>query len=153
MASFDILEEDPPQMLAYNQYFAVISLTRPMKDSDNNMKVALKIKGCFSLEEQAQEKAKEISKMDDRFDVFVCPLGKWLMLPPDIANIDDQHHQDQMLTEIMQQHNKNDEIERVKFDQRKQDLMTGKQEINTVEFMTKEIDPLTKKLQEPTTEA
>lgn len=142
---FDVLEEDPPEMLAYNQHFGVIALTRPMYDSDKNMKVAMKLKGCFAFEQQAQDKAKEISKMDDRYDVFVCPLGKWLMLPPDIAKIDDQQHQDTMLTEIMQQHNKKEDINRVKFDQRKHNLMNGEEELDSKELMNSE-DPLIKKI-------
>ena len=142
---FDILEEDPPESLAYNQHFGVIALTRPMTDSDNNMKVAMKLKGCFAFEQQAQDKAKEISRMDDRYDVFVCPLGKWLMIPPDLAQINDQHHQDEMLTEIMQQHNKQEEVKRVKFDERKQQLMNQPDELNTQELMNS-TDPVTQKL-------
>ena len=129
---FDIVEEDPPEFIADRQRFAVIALTKPFytpaEDSDETnkketMNIALKIRGCFYYEKDAQELAKTISGKDDRYDVFICPLGKWLLLPPDIANISDQQHQDEMLSNVLNNHNNQEEIDRVKFEERKQKLM------------------------------
>ena len=51
-------------------------------------------------------------------------------------------------SKVYERNNKKDEIERVKFDERKQNLMEGKQEVNAVEFMTKQLDPITEKIVE-----
>ena len=101
-------------------------MDNPDKDSNNKTLVAVKLKGAFATNNEAQEHARSISKTDNRYDVFVAPFGKWLLLPPDVALISDQHTHDNMLTNILQHHNENDELERVKFDRRKDDLMKVK---------------------------
>ena len=123
-SEFDILEEDPVHLMG-GLRFCVMAITRPMNDPRNEHRtlVAVKVKGAFATQAEANEHAQSISKVDDRYDVFVAPLGKWLMMPPDVSMIGDQKTHDEMLTGILQQHNDNDELERVKFEQRKQDLM------------------------------
>lgn len=122
---FDILEEDAYEQIAMGQRFGVISVTRPLDGPDGKTYIAVKLKGCFGTNEQAQEHASDISKMDNKYDIFVCPLGKWLMLPPDLTKIEDQKHQDQMLTNIMNNHNDKQELERVDFEERKHKLTQG----------------------------
>tara|TARA_Y100000389_G_C17470948_1_gene530731 strand:- start:8873 stop:9367 length:495 start_codon:yes stop_codon:yes gene_type:complete len=122
---FDILEEDTYEQLAMGQRYGVISVTRSLEGPDQKTYVAVKLKGCFGTNEQAQEHANAIAKINNKYDIFVCPLGKWLMLPPDLTKIDDQQHQDQMLTNIMNNHNDKQELERIDFDERKHKLMQG----------------------------
>tara|TARA_B100001287_G_scaffold265435_1_gene258324 strand:- start:49 stop:549 length:501 start_codon:yes stop_codon:yes gene_type:complete len=122
--AFDILDEDSSEQISFGQRFGVIAVTRSM-EVDGKTYCAVKFRGGFSTNEQAQEHASTCSKLDNRFDIFVCPLGKWLMLPPDLTMISDQKHQDEMLTNIMTNHNDKQEIERMNFEKRKKDLMDG----------------------------
>ena len=127
ITEFDFLEEDPSHLLG-GLRFAVMAITRPMNDPSDEHKtlVAVKLKGGFATQAEADDHARSLSKTDPRYDVFVAPFGKWLMMPPDVSQIGDQKTHDQMLTNILQQHNDKDELERVQFEQRKSDMMNVK---------------------------
>ena len=124
--AFDILEEDPVHLLG-GLRFCVLATTRPMDDPSKEHKtlVALKIKGAFTTHSEADAFAKDIAKVDSRYDVLIAPLGKWLMMPVDLSMIGDQKTHDEMLTNILQHHNDKEELERVKFERRKEDLMNS----------------------------
>lgn len=139
---FDIVEEDPPEFIADRQRFAVIAVTKPFytKCDDTNeknekteiaensqlqkMHIALKVRGSFYYEKDANELAKTISSKDNRYDIFVCPLGKWLLLPPDVSKIDDQQHQDTILSQVLSNHDNEAIKQKADFEARKNELMT-----------------------------
>ena len=123
---FDILEEDPVHLLGGLRW-CVLATTHPMDDpsKEHNTLVALKIKGAFASHDDADIFAKDIAKVDKRYDVLIAPLGKWLMMPVDLSMIGNQKTHDKMLTNILQHHNDKEELERVKFERRKEDLMNS----------------------------
>lgn len=131
---FDVIEEDDFRTRIPGQVFAVVSITRPF-DIHGQTKVGFKIKGVFPSRHQAEEKAKELSASDQRYDIFVSEMYKWLLLPPDISNIEDQRHSDNnMLTQLLQSHDNQAEIDKLNFEERKSNMQNqsgGSQETTT----------------------
>ena len=80
------------------QNYALISIVSP----DGNQKaenICLKIKGVFSLLEEANKHAALLQKLDDTFDIFVVEMYSWLLVPPD-PELMEQKHVDSKLNEI-----------------------------------------------------
>ena len=104
------------------QNFAVISVVGPDCPQKTD-KFGLKISGCFATQEEASSYAKKLQQDNGNFDLYVCNLYKWLLIPPDRDHIDDTHYSDEKLEEIMNKYKENQAMASKMFDERKRDMM------------------------------
>jgi hypothetical protein len=117
----DHLEEDLLQIPS--QRFALISIVSPQSNQQYKS-CALKIRGVFATEDEGRRHADKLSKMDSTFDVFLVDMYKWLPIPPDMDNIDDQVYQEHMLNDIIQGHKEQQMLVKQHFEERKIESMT-----------------------------
>jgi len=119
MTEVDILETDQVQVPGQN--FALISVVSSKEGKTH----ALKIRGVFNTVEDAQKHAKRLHASDPNYDIIIAELYKWLQIPPNRDDIENQVHQDETLNQIIQAH----VDEKVKVDefyaQRKKELIKG----------------------------
>jgi hypothetical protein len=120
----DLLETDP--ITIPGQKYALISI---VSDKDKT-KHAVKIRGVFDDLESANRHAKDLNALDTQYDIMVAEMYKWLALPPNSDDIENQVHQNEVLHSIISGHK--DEQKRAKefFEERKRDLMEGNTEPN-----------------------
>ena len=104
------------------QLYACISLVGPDCPQRND-KFGLKIRGCFNSREEAANHAKRLQREDPIFDILVCDLYKWLLIPPDRDHIEDTHYNDEKLEEIMTKYRENQALAARMFEERKRDMM------------------------------
>jgi hypothetical protein len=76
-----------------NQQYVLMSIIH-VKGSDQS---GVKIFGAFPTLEKANEEAANISKLNDFFDVYVCPTNAWVPVPPTPQQIEDKvYHEDRL---------------------------------------------------------
>jgi len=122
-APIDYLKPDPKYFPGQN--FALISVVSP-DSNQKNKACAVKIKGVFESIEIAKMEAKKLIDSDPTFDIMLAEVGKWLPIPPDKDLIENQEYQDSFLNDLMQGHMENSKQGDRMFQDRKEDLVTGK---------------------------
>lgn len=114
----DHLEEDFIQIPS--QRYALISVVSPNSTQKLDT-CALKIRGVFATQEEANRHAEKLTKTDRTFDVFLVEMYKWLPIPPNVDLIDDKVYQEQMLNDIIQGHKEQQILVKQHFEERKMD--------------------------------
>jgi len=104
------------------QQFALISIVGPDCPQKTD-KFGIKLRGCFASREDAASYAKRLQKEDATFDIFVVDMYKWVLIPPDLAHIEDVHYAEERLEEIMTKYKENQVQAKILFDKRKKDLV------------------------------
>jgi hypothetical protein len=104
------------------QLFACLSVVGPECPQKTD-KFGIKIRGCFNSREEAGSHAKRLQKEDSTFDIYVVDMYKWLLIPPDRANINDVHYADEKLEEIMAGYRENQALAARMFEERKRGMM------------------------------
>lgn len=97
----DILEEDVIQIPS--QKFALISVVSPQSTQKHDA-CGLKIRGVFATREEAEFHVKRLQKVDSTFDIYLVDMYKWLLIPPDNSQIDNNEYQEDMLSQIVKGH-------------------------------------------------
>ena len=103
------------------QVFACLSVVGPECPQKTD-KFGIKIRGCFATNAEAAAHAKRLQKEDATFDIYVVDMYKWLLIPPDPAQIDDTHYNEDKLEEMMQQYKENQSQGKKMFEDRKRDM-------------------------------
>ena len=104
------------------QVFACLSVVGPECPQKTD-KFGIKIRGCFATNSEAAAHAKRLQKEDATFDIYVVDMYKWLLIPPDPAQIDDTHYNEDKLEEMMVAYKDNQAQGRKLFEERKRDSM------------------------------
>ena len=60
------------------QKFALVSFVDETTPRQKGKTFMLKVRGCFSTEEELQQRKQEIMSFDSCFDLYKVPLGQWL---------------------------------------------------------------------------
>ena len=107
------------------QLFACLSIVGPDCPQKTD-KFGIKIRGAFSTREEAANHAKRLQKEDATFDIYVVDMYKWLLIPPDPAQIEDAHYTNEKLEEIMTKYRENQVQAARMFEERKRDMMAVK---------------------------
>ena len=68
---------------------------------------------------------KSSRSLDKTFDVFLVEMYKWLLVPPDISQIDEQHHADEILNNIVQTHKEEQLKAKLLYEERKDEVKKG----------------------------
>lgn len=114
------LATDPIKVPGQN--FILVSFVSPTA----NQKCAfmgMKISGAFDKYEEALEHVGRLMKLEPTFDVFICSMYDWCLIPPDPELIKDQKHQDETLNKIISEYRKNQIYAKEHFEERKKMLM------------------------------
>ena len=113
---------EPDYLTVPGQVFACVSFVGPELPQKNE-KLGMKIRGCFASREDAAAHAKRLQREDGLVDIYVVDMYKWLLIPPDRANVDDAHYANEKLEEIMVKYRKNQSEAAAMFEKRKRDMM------------------------------
>jgi hypothetical protein len=115
----DYLDEDPDLR---GQAWFCVSFLSPEGIMNCNIR-GLKVRGVYATRKEADERAKEISKFDSNFHVFVGQVGKWLPWDPDPESATDQVYREEKLQELMKNYKENMEKASEQHDKRHEDLV------------------------------
>jgi len=112
---------EPDYLTVPGQVFACVSFVGPDLPQKNE-KLGMKIRGCFASRDDAASHAKRLQREDGLVDIYVVDMYKWLLIPPDRANVDDAHYANEKLEEIMVKYRKNQSEAAAMFEKRKRDM-------------------------------
>lgn len=104
------------------QNWACVSFVSPTSNQKCKS-IGMKIRGCFDHREEAIEYVKRLIRLDPTFDIFVCDMYNWCLVPPDPEKISDQTYQDETLNSIISEYKKNQIYAKEHFEERKRELI------------------------------
>jgi hypothetical protein len=83
----------------------------------------MKIRGCFEHRDEAVEHVKRLIRLDPTFDIFICDMYNWCLVPPDPEMVSDQTYQDETLNGIISEYRKNQIYAKEHFEERKREMV------------------------------
>ncbi len=104
------------------QNWALVSFVSP-SSNQKCQNMGMKISGCFDTREEAIEHVKRLIKLQPEFDIFVCDMYNWCLVPPDPEMVSDQNYQDQTLNSIISEYRKNQIYAKEHFEERKRQMV------------------------------
>jgi hypothetical protein len=104
------------------QNWACVSFVSPDGPQKCNQ-IGMKIRGVFDRQEEAIEHVKHLIKIDPTFDIYVCDMYNWCLVPPDPEKVADQKYQDETLNSIISEYRKNQIYAKEHFEERKREMM------------------------------
>ena len=114
------LETDPIKVPGQN--WACVSFVSPTSNQKSSA-IGMKIRGCFEHRDEAVQHVQRLIKLDPSFDIFICDMYNWCLVPPDPEHISDQTYQDQTLNSIISEYKKNQIYAKEHFEERKREMM------------------------------
>jgi len=93
-------------------------------DEKNEYKTSMrgvKVRGVYNTKEEAENRAKSLSRTDSTFNVFVGQVGYWLPWDPCADNVDKEVFQDEQLNLLMEGYEKNNINREIFYEELKQD--------------------------------
>jgi len=114
------LATDPIKVPGQN--WACVSFVSPTGNQKNGS-IGMKIRGVFDTREEAASYVQRLIRLDPQFDIFVCEMYNWCLVPPDPEMIGDQTYQDETLHKIISEYRKNQIYAKEHFEERKRELM------------------------------
>ena len=123
-------------------------------DEKNEYKTSMrgiKVRGVYNTKDEAENRAKRLSRTDSTFNVFVGQVGYWLPWDPCADNVDKEVFQNDQLNQLMEGYEKNninreifyEELKQDKIQAAKDEYMSAKkkrEEEKRAEEKTKEIE-------------
>jgi hypothetical protein len=114
------LATDPIKVSGQN--WACVSFVSP-ESSQKCKSIGMKIRGVFDTRDEAVDHVKRLIRLDPVFDIFVCDMYNWCLVPPDPEHIADQTYQDETLNSIIGEYRKNQIFAKEHFEERKREMM------------------------------
>lgn len=111
-------------VLPPGQVYALVSFVGP-ECNQKTEKLAMKIRGVFATRAEAESHVRKLQRTEDSgssVDIYLMDIGKWALIPPDPATIDDQQFQDTKLNELMTGYREKQVEARAKFEERKKQI-------------------------------
>mgnify|MGYP001249411347 CR=1 FL=1 len=93
-------------------------------DEKNEYKTSMrgvKVRGVYNTKEEAENRAKSLSRTDSTFNVFVGQVGYWLPWDPCADNVDKEVFQNDQLNQLMEGYEKNNINREIFYEELKQD--------------------------------
>jgi len=78
----------------------------------------LKVRGVFPTQKEAELRCKMVREFDPNHDVYVGPVGLWVPFHPDAYKTGKVEYLEKELNDLMGEKNKNEEINKIKFENR-----------------------------------
>ena len=104
------------------QNWACVSFVSPT-GAQKSKSLGMKIRGVFDRHEDAVEHVKRLIRLDPVFDIFICDMYNWCLVPPDPEKINDQTYQNEELNTIIGGYRKNQIYAKEHFEERKREMM------------------------------
>ena len=104
------------------QNWACVSFVSPTGNQKCTA-IGMKIRGVFELQTEAVDYIKRLIRIDPTFDIFVCEMYNWCLVPPDPEMIGNQTYQDETLNSIIGEYRKNQIYAKEHFEERKRELV------------------------------
>jgi hypothetical protein len=114
------LATDPIKVPGQN--WACVSFVSP-DSSQKSKSIGMKIRGVFDTRDEAVDYVKRLIRLDPVFDIFVCDMYNWCLVPPDPEHISDQTYQDETLNSIIGEYRKNQIYAKEHFEERKREML------------------------------
>jgi len=114
------LSTDPIKVPGQN--WACVSFVSPSSNQKCKA-IGMKIRGCFDTRDEAIDHVKRLIKLDPDFDIFICDMYNWCLVPPDPEMISDQNYQDQTLNTLVSEYRKNQIFAKEHFEERKREMV------------------------------
>jgi hypothetical protein len=120
----DIMEHNlaTDTLKVHGQNWACVSFVSP-SGNQKCPSIGMKIRGVFDTHPEAVEHVKRLIKLDPVFDIFICDMYNWCLVPPDPEHIADQTYQDQELNKIISEYRKNQIYAKEHFEERKREMV------------------------------
>ena len=83
----------------------------------------MKIRGIFDQHSEAVDHVKRLIRLDPMFDIYICEMYNWCLIPPDPEMIQDQTYQNEELNKIISEYRKNQIFAKEHFEERKREMM------------------------------
>ena len=106
----------------HGQNWACVSFVSP-SGNQKCPSIGMKIRGVFDTHPEAVEHVKRLIKLDPDFDIFICDMYNWCLVPPDPEHITDQTYQDEELNKIISEYRRNQIYAKEHFEERKREMM------------------------------
>jgi excinuclease UvrABC nuclease subunit len=104
------------------QNWACVSFVSP-DGNQKNKQLGMKIRGIFDQHSEAVEHVKRLIRLDPVFDIYICEMYNWCLIPPDPEKIADQTYQNEELNKIVSEYRKNQIYAKEHFEERKREMM------------------------------
>jgi len=114
------LATDPIKVPGQN--WACVSFVSPTGNQKNSS-IGMKIRGVFDTRDEATAYVQRLIRLDPVFDIYVCDMYNWCLVPPDPEHIADQTYQDETLNSIIGEYRKNQIYAKEHFEERKREMM------------------------------
>jgi hypothetical protein len=114
------LSTDPIKVPGQN--WVCVSFVSPTGNQKSKA-LGMKIRGCFQTQQEASDHVKRLIRLDPTFDIYVCEMYNWCLIPPDPEMIPDQTYQDETLNTLVSEYRKNQIYAKEHFEERKRELM------------------------------
>jgi hypothetical protein len=106
------------------QNWVLVSFVSPSSNQKTQSgNIGMKIRGVFDTREEGIEHIKKLIRLDPVFDIFLCEMYNWCLVPPDPEKIQDQTYQDETLNKIISEYRKNQIFAKEHFEERKRELV------------------------------
>ena len=77
-----------------------------------------KCRGVYSTQGEAELRCKLLREVDPAFDIFVGPVGQWLLWDPEAYKTGRVEYLEEELNKLMEEKNKNDSLAKLNFEKR-----------------------------------
>jgi len=115
------LATDPIKVPGQN--WACVSFVSPDGNQKNKSSIGMKIRGVFDTREEATAYVQRLIRLDPMFDIYVCDMYNWCLVPPDPEMVNDQNYQDETLNKIIGEYRKNQIYAKEHFEERKREML------------------------------
>ena len=104
------------------QNWACVSFVSPTGNQKCTA-MGMKIRGVFELQTEAVDYIKRLIRIDPTFDIFICEMYNWCLVPPDPEMISNQTYKNETLNNIIGEYRKNQIYAKEHFEERKRELV------------------------------
>ncbi len=115
------LATDPIKVPGQN--WACVSFVSPDGNQKNTSSIGMKIRGVFDQREEALSYVQRLIRLDPMFDIYVCDMYNWCLVPPDPDMVGDQNFQDETLNKIISEYRRNQIYAKEHFEERKREML------------------------------
>lgn len=119
-ARVDYLDVDP--ITVPGQNYVLLSVVSPTSNQRSE-KCGVKVRGTFGTRQEADAHAKKLQRLDPSFDIFVAEMYRWLLVPPDAMDIDEQEYQEDTLNNLVKGYRENQVQAKHMFEERKRQVL------------------------------
>lgn len=87
----------------------------------------IKVRGVYDTVAEAQNRAQQLKRQGDKFDIFVAQVGCWCPWNPNPETVQNVEYDEAQLNTLMKQYQDNMNIRDLAFEERKQHMMNNTQ--------------------------